>query len=175
MRLIIGGWLGAAAVLTAAAGGAEFSRSLPPGDFREAGLAKLSEAELARLDELVNAFHAGGKAAPRPSVRLPADSATASFPEAPARGASVVVAAGTKVELAAVRSRLKGKFTGWEPRGVFALENGQRWREANGTTYAMPPLDAPEVRISPGALGSFWMEIEGVRTRVKVVRVDTGD
>ena len=73
-----------------------------------------------------------------------------------------------------MESRLEGKFSGWEPRGVFVFVNGQRWREANGSGYATPPLDSPRVRVAPGALGSFWLEIEGVRTRVKVVRVDTG-
>lgn len=174
MRRIIGGWIGVVAVLAAAAGGADFSRSLPPGDFRDAGLGKLSEAELARLDALVAAFHAGRKEEPRPAGRRPENPAIAAVTEVPDRGASVVVAPGTKVEYAAVQSRLTGNFTGWEPRGVFALENGQRWREANGSTYATPPLPSPKVRVTPGALGSFWMEIEGVRTRVKVVRVDTG-
>lgn len=29
-------------------------------------------------------------------------------------------------------------------------------------------MPAPVVRIKPGVLGSYWMQIEGVRTRVKV-------
>ena len=47
-------------------------------------------------------------------------------------------------------------------------------KETGGTTYAGPPLAAPEVRIRAGALGAHWMRIEGVRLEVKVRRVDAG-
>ena len=159
----------------AAEGG--FSRRLAPEDFRAAGLGKLSAEEIARLDALVERERAGagaksangGSPAVGTAVRAPITPAAKSD-----RDVKVVVAPGTKIEFSAVESRLTGVFTGWEPRGVFALENGQRWREANGSTYVSPPLPAPKVRITPGALGTFWMEIEGVRVRVKVVRVDTG-
>jgi hypothetical protein len=73
-----------------------------------------------------------------------------------------------------VESRLTGEFRGWEPRAVFALENGQRWQETGGSTYAGPPLAAPAVRIRAGALGAYWMRIEGVSREVKVRRVDAG-
>ena len=41
------------------------------------------------------------------------------------------------------------------------------------TTFAFAPRIA-KVRITPGAFGAFWLEIEGVRVRAKVIRVDTG-
>jgi hypothetical protein len=166
------------AVAHAAEGG--FTRGLSPDDFRAAGLGKLTAQEIALLDALVER-HRGGPQAGRVEAGavLPGEAPPAvKSREVPApkadRDAKVVVAPGTRIEFAAVESRLTGAFTGWEPRGVFALENGQRWREANGTTYASPPLSAPKVRITPGALGTFWMEIEGVRVRVKVVRIDSG-
>ncbi|MFZ9839602.1 MAG: hypothetical protein ACO3JJ_13835, partial [Opitutaceae bacterium] len=87
----------------------------------------------------------------------------------PARGAAAAAE-----EEAPVESRLTGEFRGWEPRAVFALENGQRWQETGGTTYAGPPIAAPAVRIRAGALGAFWMRIEGVGREVKVRRVDAG-
>ena len=73
-----------------------------------------------------------------------------------------------------MESRLTGEFRGWEPRMVFALENGERWQETGGTTYAGSPLAAPAVRIRAGALGAYWMRIEGVGREVKVRRVDAG-
>ena len=154
-----------------------FSRRLAPEDFRAAGLGKLTGEEIARLDALVERERAGAVANPANAggpdagtvVRAPVPPSAKSD-----RDSKVVVAPGTKIEFSAVESRLTGMFTGWEPRGVFALENGQRWREANGSAYVSPPLSAPKVRITPGVLGTFWMEIEGVRVRVKVVRVDSG-
>ena len=162
-------------VALAAAPGAEgFSRRLSPEDFRAAGLDKLSPAERDRLDALVEARHGSGTRRVEAAEPAPASARGVAAPAASARDTRVVVAPGAKVEYAAIETRLTGRFTGWEPRGVFSLENGQRWREANGTTYVTPPLESPKVRITAGALGAFWMEIEGVRIRVKVVRVDSG-
>ena len=154
-----------------------FSRRLSSEDFRAAGLGKLTAQEIARLDALVEQERARTGANPA-SAGGPDAGTVVRAPVPPSaksdRDSKVVVAPGTKIEFSAVESRLTGVFTGWEPRGVFALENGQRWREANGSTYVSPPLPAPKVRITPGALGTFWMEIEGVRVRVKVVRLETG-
>lgn len=173
-RMFRGCLLVAAATLAAGAAEARFSRGLAPEDFRAAGLGKLTADELARLDALVGAHRTGRAVAAEPLAHESRPRATRGETASTGSDARVVVAPGTKVEFAAVESRLTGNFTGWEPRGVFALENGQRWREANGTTYVSPPLSAPKVRITPGAFGAFWLEIEGVRVRVKVVRVDTG-
>ena len=164
----------AAATLAAGAAEAGFSRGLTPEDFRAAGLGKLTAEELARLDALVGAYRPGRPLTADPAASESRPRATRGETAPAGSEARVVVAPGTKIEFSAVESRLMGVFTGWEPRGVFALENGQRWREANGTTYVSPPLSAPKVRITPGAFGAFWLEIEGVRVRVKVVRVDTG-
>jgi hypothetical protein len=138
-----------------------FSRSLAPADFAAAGLGRLTPEELARLDALIAA-----RAAPLSAAAAPA--APRSAP-APARWA-----ASAAEEEAPVESRLTGEFRGWEPRTVFALENGERWQETGGTTYAGPPLAAPVVRIRAGALGAYWMRIEGVSREVKVRRVDAG-
>lgn len=170
----------ASLIATAPAAEVGFTRGLSPDDFRAAGLGKLTADEIARLDALVQRHREGLDAGRVNAGAVARDEASpavkareVSAPKAD-RDAKVVVAPGTRIEFAAVESRLTGTFTGWDPRGVFALENGQRWREANGTTYVSPPLSAPKVRITPGALGTFWMEIEGVRLRVKVARVDAG-
>lgn len=139
-----------------------FSRSLAPADFAAAGLGRLTSEELSRLDALIAA-----RGQPAPAV-VAAASAAERAPMAPVRRAAPAA------EAEMMESRLSGEFRGWEPRGVFALENGQRWQETGGTTYAGPPLSAPAVRIRAGALGAYWMRIEGVRLEVKVRRVDVG-
>lgn len=142
-----------------------FSRSLAPADFAAAGLGRLTPQELARLDALVAALAAPSPAAP--SVAAPA-AVPGRSPAGPGRRAA------SAAEEETVESRLTGEFRGWEPRAVFVLENGQRWQETAGTTYAGTPLAAPAVRIRAGALGAYWMRIEGVRLEVKVRRVDAG-
>ena len=150
-----------------------FSRAVRPEDFAAGGLAKLSPAELARLDALVRAFKEGGQEG--------AERATAAVPGAggkPAAGrrssTKVRLTPGTEVEYATVESRIAGEFRGWEKRTVFTLENGQRWQVTSEDSYVTPPEPGPAVTIKPGTLGAFWMTIAGVRPRVKVVRVDRG-
>ena len=81
----------------------------------------------------------------------------------------MLLAPGTEIEYATVESRIAGNFTGWDGRAVLTLENGQRWQIANGGNYSTPPLPSPQVKITPASLGGFWMTIEGVTMRVKVL------
>jgi hypothetical protein len=71
-------------------------------------------------------------------------------------------------------SRLVGDFDGWNGRSIFKLENGTRWIQQNKTEsydYA-PTLHSPNVKITPAALGGFWMEIDGVNRNVRVIPFD---
>jgi hypothetical protein len=88
--------------------------------------------------------------------------------------AKALLPAGTPVEYAAIESRIAGDFTGWEGKAVFTLENGQRWQMANAGNYYTPAVKRPAVKIAPAAMGGFWMTIEGVSQRVKVVPLETG-
>ncbi|MDI1247872.1 MAG: hypothetical protein PSV13_03220 [Lacunisphaera sp.] len=68
----------------------------------------------------------------------------------------------------AIETRFAGDFKGWRRGTVFNLANGQRWQADSSEDYVTPPSPAPKVRIYPGMLGTFWMEIEGVKPRVRV-------
>ena len=73
-------------------------------------------------------------------------------------------------ELPSVESTIPGLFEGWAPRSTFKLANGQVWQvteETSRTAY----LQNPKVKIARGSLGSFFMEIEGVRASPRVRRV----
>ncbi|MDO8544274.1 MAG: hypothetical protein Q7S40_27865 [Opitutaceae bacterium] len=175
MKRSVLSWLVATVVLASACAGAEedFSHTLRPEDFAAAGLGKLSPAERARLDALVRAHQSetiNPHPAPAPAqARSPAPPASPAPPVAAASAPrQVTVAPGTQVEYSATESRMVGDFRGWESNTVFTLENGQRWRVTGGGTYATRPMPGPAVKIVPGILGSFWMTIEGVKTRVKV-------
>lgn len=132
----------------------EFSKAVRAEDFAAAGLGKLSAEELARLDGLVREFQRGNVAKPQPVAGA---------------GAVVRVAPGTVVEVSEGESAIAGDFDGWHGRTIFLLENGQQWRVANGGSYYSPKLVRPKVKISPAGLGGYWMAIEGVATRVKVL------
>ena len=83
--------------------------------------------------------------------------------------ARVLLTPGTQVEYSTLESRIVGEFRGWQGRTIFTLENGQRWQSAGETTYVSPPVMNPAVRIGPGMFGTFWMNVEGAKQRVKVV------
>jgi hypothetical protein len=178
---------------TVAEGAAErFSRAVREAEFAAAGLAKLTPEELARLDALVDQFRSGAlerarrEAAAAEARAVQAEqrasavaATTTPVVAGPAKAepgllakAKVVLMPGTRVEYATVESRIAGEFAGWSARTVFVLENGQRWQVSGGDSYVTSPVRGPAVKIVPGALGSFWMTIEGVRTRVRVVRID---
>lgn len=171
-----------------------FSRSVTPSDYTSAGLQKLTPEERARLDSLVNAFKRGALEQARKETAVAA-AAKARAEDAAARAqaevrtvqaerqsrapdqsgrkaggllAKVLLPAGTEVEYSTIESRIVGNFQGWESRTTFQLENGQRWQAESSTSYVTPPVASPAVKISAGALGAFYMTVEGVKPRVKV-------
>jgi len=81
----------------------------------------------------------------------------------------VVLKPGTEIEYTAMDAVLLPPFEGWEKGTVFTLTNGQRWVVTDENQYWAPRRQTPvHVRIEPGFVGSFFMEIEkGGRPRVK--------
>ena len=43
---------------------------------------------------------------------------------------------------------------------------------ANGGGYYTPAVSHPKVKVYPAKLGGFWMKIEGVNSRVKVLLLE---
>ncbi len=70
----------------------------------------------------------------------------------------------------AVESHIPGRFDGWEARTQIRLANGQVW-QINDGSRGVYRLDNPRVRIRKGALGSFFLEIEGQNQSPRVRRV----
>lgn len=203
-------FVAAAGAATRAADEVKFSTTVPAGDFSAAGLAKLTPAELARLDALVRDFKSGALEQARRDAAVAAEArvqaeAKAARAEADAQAAradarakaqaaetavknaekvaekkaeksllaraKVLLTPGTEIEYSTVESRIVGEFRGWEGRTSFRLENGQRWQTAGESTYVSPPLMNPAMKIVPGVLGSFWMTVEGIKPRVKVMPI----
>jgi hypothetical protein len=70
-----------------------------------------------------------------------------------------------------IRSRIPGEFLGWEGDTIFELENGQVWRQTDSTRVGMRRMN-PEVEISRGILGGFFLSVDGLNRRVRVERVE---
>lgn len=121
--------------------------------------------------------HAKAAASSAPTVASTA-SATATASPAPAASATDAATASFGLEhrtsasaAEELHSRIPGPFTGWEPKTRWKLANGQVWQVAD-SSRAYYRLESPAVRITRGALGSFFMEISGVSHAVPVRRVE---
>jgi hypothetical protein len=101
--------------------------------------------------------------------------AAAAAPAAPASSQTLLQRFGFEAraqpeELPSVDSTIPGLFEGWAPRSTFKLANGQVWQVTEETSRTAH-IQNPKVKITRGSLGSFFMEIEGVRASPRVRRV----
>lgn len=135
-------------------------------EFREAGLDKLSQEELAYLNRWIQ-------------MRSLAEGEVPEWLVGAAAGASAGVAAsggdrrgfadGPREE---INSRLRGSFNGWRGSAVFQLENGMIWEQAEAGVFSVPTMQDPEVRIRPGMFGNWTLQVVGHNTRVRVRRIE---
>jgi hypothetical protein len=75
-----------------------------------------------------------------------------------------------KAELQSIESHIPGNFEGWRPRARILLANGQVWQINDDSSYVRD-LKNPKVTIRRGALGSFFLEIEGDNHSPRVKRL----
>ena len=148
-----------------------FTKGLSSADFGAAGLGKLTPDELARLDALVRSQQAG---AVTKATAETAKAVTVTVREEDRKAAQkqaspgfmdrmkVMLKPGTEIEYSTLDAELIPPFNGWEKGTVFNLTNGQRWVASDNDSYWARRTDKPvRVRIVPGSLGSFFMEIDG--------------
>jgi hypothetical protein len=72
--------------------------------------------------------------------------------------------------LDAIDSTLPGRFEGWGPNARFTLANGQVWQVTDDSS-GVHWIDNPKVRVRRGALGVFYLEIEGTNRSPRVKRL----
>ncbi len=70
-----------------------------------------------------------------------------------------------------VESTIPGAFQGFANGREFALANGQVWKQTDSASFAGARGQDVGVRIRPGALGIWWMQIDGSNRQVRVERV----
>lgn len=125
-------------------------------EFEQAGLDKLTPAELAALNEWIRDRSLATRE-PSAITALPSQPGTAPAPDRMAREP--------------FQSRIKGTFGGWTGATEFELENGMVWRQDENDRYRVEPEDSPVVVISPGFGGSWRMSVEGHNRAVRVERI----
>jgi len=70
-----------------------------------------------------------------------------------------------------VDSRIEGHFAGWYPGTRIRLANGQVWQVTDGTSR-FADVDNPKVTVRRGAIGSFFLDIDGVTPSPRVRRIE---
>lgn len=71
----------------------------------------------------------------------------------------------------AVETRFEGLFEGWRPGERIRLANGQVWQVVDGSS-GVYDLKNPKVTIRRGALGRYFLDIEGAAKTPTVRRVE---
>ncbi|MBV8035477.1 MAG: hypothetical protein JOY88_10485 [Pelomonas sp.] len=70
-----------------------------------------------------------------------------------------------------VESSVGPSFGGWGPNSRIRLANGQVWQVIDGTSVALP--EGPrKVSVKRGALSSFYLDFEGLKSSPRVRRVE---
>jgi hypothetical protein len=109
-------------------------------------------------------------ATPRPQGAAPpaAAAAPAAAPEASRFGLPARTAP-ERVE--SVESHIAGHFEGWQAGSRIRLANGQVWQVTDGSSR-FADIENPKVTVRRGALGSFFLDIDGVNPAPRVRRIE---
>lgn len=138
------------------------------------GTALLPLAALATEDDLRKCrtlAESAARLACYDAIALPAPgSARAPAPAKETPAQFGLVGAQRQVSLDAVDSRIPGNFDGWTARSRITLENGQVW-QIDDDSRAILELKNPKARVRKGALGAFYLEVEGTNRSPRVKRV----
>lgn len=102
--------------------------------------------------------------APTPAVAAPVQAAAGS---ADGFGLPVNARAG---EAQTVSSRLARELDGWGPNQLIQLANGQLWQVVDGSSGVLQ-AENQRVLVRRGALGTYFMEFEGLNRSPRVKRV----
>ena len=124
----------------------------------------------------------------RPSAPAAASAATSVPAPAPAPAPAPVVVTATppapapapdrfglperaRNEPASIDSSVSADFVGWDPNTRIRLSNGQVWQVIDGSSGTLAPGQR-KVTVTRGALGSFFLEFEGLNKSPRVRRVE---
>lgn len=133
-------------------------------EFRDTGLYKLTDEELAALNEWIRERSLTEEEAIELNrQRAASDESTAMTDR---RGFE------DSTDDTPIESRIKGTFSGWSDDTVFELENGMIWEQVRSGTFGMPATENPRVTIRPGSFGSWYLSVDGYNREVLVERVE---
>lgn len=125
-------------------------------EFRAAGLDKLSDQELAALNEWIR-------------MRSLADQEALALAEQEQRRSGPVPIDDMPEE--PFEATIVGSFDGWSGKSEFVLDNGMVWEQVGNDRYTTRPMENPTVTIRPGLFGNWTLQVEGYNKRTNVRRI----
>ncbi len=134
-------------------------------EFRDAGLHKLTDEELAELNRWIRQRSLAEGELPDAQDR---DDDRRDAPADDDRGFN----GGDDDDERTIRSRLVGSFNGWRGNDIFELENGMVWQQTDGRSFSTRQMENPAVEIKRGMFGGWHLQVEGYNTRARVRRVE---
>lgn len=146
-------------------------------EFKATGLGKLSDAELAALNEWVRSHSVAtlenATARARPVTAGSVTGAATANAATDARGfenTAKVDAAGDYT--GTIHSTIVGTFTGWVGNGnEFKLANGMVWKQVEGDTFNVRATENAEITVKKGVMGGWSLSMVGYNATIRVKRI----
>jgi len=138
-------------------------------EFQDAGLGKLTDAELESLNGWLRRHSVATleNATARSSGSNPVSGSAGTkdmrgFPDQPK---------GSKEE-DTIYSSIVGTFDGWNAKGtLFKLANGMIWQQVENDSFSMPAVKDPDVIVERGFMNRWHLSVVGHKSKVKVKRI----
>ncbi len=135
--------------------------------FKQAGLDQQSPAQLQILQDWIVA-HGENLAEVQPASEAASATSAATTSKRGWFGGSTTTKK-ADAPSSTVISRIDGEFSGWRGSTTLQLENGQQWRIKDGSSLSVRnPLDRPQVTITPGMIGGWYLKVKGYNTSALV-------
>lgn len=141
-----------------------FRQDMTVKEYEEAGLDKLSDQELAKLEAWIKARMERAPAQPTRSAPPPERARQHDVPS------FEFGMENARTNQQSMTSRIDGEFRGWDGDTLFRLENGQVWEQI-GSERVFFRAYRPEVTITREMFG-YRMSVEGINARVQVKRIE---
>lgn len=151
-------------LITSGLEGQSLREQMSAEQFARAGLEKLSEEELAYLNDWMSGKVDEEKERVVNEI-IPDGDDRFGAEETIKRNVDRI-----RPEPAALTARISGPFDGWSGDTVFRLDNGQVWKQVQRGKFSVR-LEDPLVRIEKGFLGAYFLSVDGFGSRVKVKRL----
>jgi hypothetical protein len=136
-------------------------------EFKETGLGKLTDQELANLNAWLRRHSV---ATLENASASPAAGAISTESTEDTRGLRKKTEEDTSDKV--INGTIVGTFDGWDSKGtLFKLTNGMIWQQAESDSFSVKAVENAEVTITRGFMGNWRLSMVGYSSAVNVKRI----